>query len=73
MPDQYLSTELKVERRYDDLIKDYKKKHFFSYWMITPAIYLKRLAAHSHTANLYFFQRENRKKEYVTYTGIYFY
>ena len=65
MPDQYLSTQVEVERRYNDLIKEYKSKHFFSYWIITPAIYLKRLIVHSHTANLYFFQGENRKKKYV--------
>jgi hypothetical protein len=65
MPDHYLSTQVEVERRYDDLIKEYKSKHFFGYWVITPAIYLKRMIAHSHTANLYFFQGENREKKYV--------
>lgn len=65
MPDQYLSTQLEVERKYNGLIKEYKSKHFFSYWIITPAIYLKRMVAHSHTANLYFFQGENREKKYI--------
>ena len=65
MPDQYLSTQLEVERRYNGLIKEYKSKHFLSYWILTPAIYLKRMVAHSHTANLYFFQGENREKKYV--------
>ena len=65
MPDQYLSTEVEMERKYDNLIREYKSNHFFSYWIITPVIYLKRLIAHSHTANLYFFQGENREKKYV--------
>ena len=65
MPDQYLSTQLEVEKRYNGLIKEYKSKHFFSYWIITPAIYLKRMIANSNTANLYFFQGENREKKYV--------
>jgi hypothetical protein len=65
MPDHYLSMQVEVERRYDDLIRKYKSKHFFNYWVITPAIYLKRMIAHSHTANLYFFQGENREKKYV--------
>jgi hypothetical protein len=65
MPDQYLSAQVQVEGRYDDLIKEYKGKHFFGYWIITPAIYLKRMIANSNTANLYFFQGENREKKYV--------
>ncbi|TAL46509.1 MAG: hypothetical protein EPN92_06080 [Chitinophagaceae bacterium] len=65
MPDQYLPEQISLEEKYKELIRKYKMEHFFSYQVTTPLIYLKRMVLHSHTANLYFFQDQNREKTYV--------
>ncbi|HLF46203.1 MAG TPA: glycosyltransferase family 39 protein [Chitinophagaceae bacterium] len=65
MPDQYLPEQISMEGKYNGLIREYKRKHVFSYWVVTPLIYLKRMVLHSHTANLYFFQDQNREKTQV--------
>jgi hypothetical protein len=67
MPDQYLPEEIKLEEKYNELSRTFKKKHFFRYFFISPLIYVKRMVLHSHTANLYFFQEPNRQKKYVNY------
>ena len=65
MPDQYLESQINMEKKYNKLISAYKRDHLLSYWIVTPLTYLKRLVVHSHTANIYFFQGENREKKYV--------
>ena len=65
MPDQYLPEEISLEKKYKQLITEFKKKHFFKYWITTPLIYLKRMVMHSNTGHIYFFQLENREKKYV--------
>jgi hypothetical protein len=60
MPSNYLPEQVLVKEKYNELIKSYKKKHFFSYWFISPIVYLKRMIFHSNTAHIFFFQEEHR-------------
>lgn len=57
MPDHYMPEQLALQEQYHELIKEYKQKHFFSYWFKTPFIYLKRMMAHSNTSNIAYFQK----------------
>jgi len=65
MPAHFTPEELAVEKEFDNLVTEYRKKHFAGYWLKTPFIYLKMLIAHSNTGHLFFFQHENRGKFYV--------
>lgn len=55
-PDTYFPEQLKAEKAYNQLIKEYRKKHFFSYWIGSPLTYLKRMVVHSNTAHVFIFQ-----------------
>lgn len=55
-PDSYFPEQLKAEKAYNQLIKEYKQKHFFKYWIGSPLIYLKRMVIHSNTAHVFLFQ-----------------
>ncbi len=57
MPDQYMPEQLILQQQYHELINEYKQKHFFNYWIISPLIYLKRMVIHSNTSNIAFFQK----------------
>jgi len=65
MPAEYLPEQLAVEKEFDKLVKEYRTNHFFSYWVKSPAIYLKRVIANSNTSGVFFFNEENRSKAYV--------
>jgi hypothetical protein len=56
MPSEFLPRELKVREMYDELTSEFKAKHPFTYWIKSPAIYLRRMLFHSNTSNVYFFQ-----------------
>lgn len=60
MPAAYLASQLKVLGMYNELIQEYKIKHWFKYWFVTPIIYLQRMVFNSFTANLMIFQKEYR-------------
>lgn len=55
-PDTYFPEQLKAEAAYNRLIKEYKQKHFFKYWISSPFTYLKRMIVHSNTAHVFIFQ-----------------
>ncbi len=69
MPDQYSPEQIKLQQQYNELINEYKQKHFFSYWIKTPLIYLKRMVVHSNSSNIAFFQknRDNRIINLIRY------
>ncbi len=55
-PDTYFPEQLQAEEAYNQLIKEYQKKHFFTYWIGSRLIYLKRMIFHSNTAHVFIFQ-----------------
>lgn len=55
-PDTYFPEQLQAEEAYNQLIKEYKNKHLFGYWIGSPLMYLKRMVVHSNTAHVFIFQ-----------------
>ena len=60
MPDKYLPVELRVIAEFENLTSEFKKKFFFTYYIVSPAIYLKMMLVHSNTSNLFVFQEKYR-------------
>lgn len=52
-PPVYFKEQLKTEQAYNQLIKEYKQKHAFNYWIGSRFLYLKRLMIHSSSAHIY--------------------
>lgn len=67
MPAEYLPEERVVEKEFDTLVREYKTNHFFSYWVKSSVIYLKRMIMNSNTSGVFFFSEENRSKAYVNF------
>jgi hypothetical protein len=65
MPDHYLASQENVKKMYDELITEFRSRHFFRYYVLSPVKYLQRMVVNSYTANLFIFQDRFRQHTFV--------